>query len=190
MLMEYIVLCLELSMCSEIVNDDGADCCCFQLLNCVRLFCDPMDYSRQAPLMMVRTMVIMAVMVMMMVMLTMLMVTVMMTTMMTELFFGFFFSPQCAFPAHAPLTIPLWLRLASSLPRTLSARRAFHNLSQVCREHGIIAFPRVFKSSPCHVLSNSCSWSVSTSVSSTLLFLPSVDISNSAWDSDLEIAFP
>lgn len=188
---EYIVLCLELSKSSEIVNDDdGGDCCCFQLLHCVRLFCDPTDYSRQAPLMMVRTMVIMAVMVMMLGMLVMLMVTVMVTMMMTELVFQGFFSPQCAFPAHAALTIPLQLRLASSLPRALSVWRAFHNLGQVCREGGVIAFPRVFKSSPCRVLSDSCSWSMSTLVSSTLLFLPSVDISNSAWDSNLEIAFP
>ena len=157
----------------------------FLVLHCVRLFCDPTDYSRQAPLMMVRTMVMMV-----MVMLVMLMVTVMMTMMMIELVFWVFFPPQCALPAHAALTIPLQLRLASSLPRALSAWRAFHNLGQVCRERGIIAFARVFKFSPCRVLSDSCSWSMSTIVSSTLLFLPSVDILNSAWDSNLEIAFP
>lgn len=67
MLMEYIVLCLELSKSSEIVNDGmTAVAGCYTVSGSLRLT----DYSRQAPLMMVRTMVIMAVMVMMMVMLT------------------------------------------------------------------------------------------------------------------------
>ena len=181
---EYIVLCLELSKCSVIVNDDDGDVVVFSCYVVSDSFATPWtvlarssddgendgdcgsdgddegdadadDADGDSD----------------------------------RIRFLFFF-PQSAFPAHAALTIPPLLRLASSLPRALSAQRAFHNLSQVCRKHSFIAFLRVLKSSPCRVLSDSCSWSMSTIVSSTLLFLPSVNISSSAWDSNLEMAFP